>query len=59
MHEGDGFSAKTLGESLFQFQNDWSGHGSGRPILSFEKCPKIAPTPIPFQNFHFNLFQPV
>ena len=27
MHEADGFSAKTLGESLFQFQNDWSGHG--------------------------------
>ena len=27
MHEADGFSAKTLGESLFQFQNDWFGHG--------------------------------
>ena len=26
MHEADGFSAKTLGESLFQFQNDWSRH---------------------------------
>jgi len=25
MHEADGFSAKTLGESLFQFQNNWSG----------------------------------
>ena len=32
---------------------------SGRPILSFGKCPMIAPTPILFQNFHFNLFQPV
>ena len=32
---------------------------SGRPILCFGKCPMIAPTPIPFQNFHFNLFQPV
>ena len=27
MHEGDGFSAKTLGKSLFNLQNDWSGHG--------------------------------
>ena len=27
MHEGDGFSAKTLGKSLFNLQNDWSGQG--------------------------------
>ena len=27
MHERDGFSAKTLGKSLFHFQTDWSGKG--------------------------------
>ena len=27
MHEGDGFSAKTLGKSLFCCQNDCSSHG--------------------------------
>ena len=27
MHERDGFSAKTLGKSLFHFQTDWSGNG--------------------------------
>ena len=32
---------------------------SGRPIVSSGKRPKIAPTLIPFQNFHLNLFQPV
>ena len=26
IHEGDGFSSKTLGKSLFCSQNDWSGH---------------------------------
>ena len=25
MPQGDGFSAKTLGKSLFHCQNDWSG----------------------------------
>ena len=27
MNEGDGFLPKTLGKSLFHFQNDRSGHG--------------------------------
>ena len=27
MPQGDGFSAKTLGKSLFDCQNDWSGNG--------------------------------
>ena len=49
MHDGDGFQQKFLGKAYW----------SGRPILSFRKRSKIAPTPIPFQNFRFNLFQPV
>ena len=27
MHRGDGFSAKTFGKSLFQYQTDWSDNG--------------------------------
>ena len=27
MHEGERFSVKTLGESRFHFQTDWSTHG--------------------------------
>ena len=27
MHKGNPFSSKTLGKSLFHFQNDQSGHG--------------------------------
>ena len=26
MHEGERFSAKTLGTSVFHFQSDWSGY---------------------------------
>ena len=40
MHEGNGFSAKTLGKSLFDCQNDWSGQlWSSRAVLTFGKCP--------------------
>ena len=38
MHEGDGFSAKTLGKSLFHFKTDWFGHRSaGWPVLTNKK----------------------
>ena len=36
MHEGDGFSAKTLAKSLFHCPNDWSGHGPVRQFLLLE-----------------------
>ena len=38
MHEGHGFSPKTLSKNLFRYQNDWSGH---RPFLTFGKRPYI------------------
>ena len=35
MPQGDGFSAKSLGKSLFHCQNDWSGNGlAGQFLLS-------------------------
>ena len=38
MHEGDGFSAKTLGKSLFHFKTDWFGDRSaGWPVLTNKK----------------------
>ena len=36
MPQGDGFSAKTLGKSLFDCQNDWSGNGLAGQFLLFE-----------------------
>lgn len=32
MHKGDGFSAKTLGKSVFHFPNDWSSYGPAGPV---------------------------
>ena len=38
MHEGDGFSAKTLGKSLFYFKTEWFGHrAAGWPVLTNKK----------------------
>ena len=39
MQEGDGSSAKTLRKSRFHFQNNWSGNGLGRPVLTNGKRP--------------------
>ena len=36
MPQGDGFSAKTLGKSLFDCQNDWSGNGLAGQFLLLE-----------------------
>ena len=36
MPQGDGFSAKTLGKSLFHCQNDWSGNGLVGQFLLLE-----------------------
>ena len=36
MPQGDGFSAKTLGKSLFDCQNDWSGNGLAGQLLLLE-----------------------
>ena len=38
MHEGDGFSAKTLGKSLFHFQTDWSGKGPAGQFWQMESA---------------------
>ena len=38
MHEGDGFSAKTLGQSLFYFQTDWSGKGPAGQFWQMESA---------------------
>ena len=38
MHERDGFSAKTLGKSLFQFQTDWSGNGPAGQFRQIESA---------------------
>ena len=52
------FQQKLLGKAYFNFK--MTGSAMVWPADSvFGKCPMIAPTPIPFQNFHFNLFQPV
>ena len=34
MHEGNGFSVKTLGKRLLLCQNDWSGHGQAMVRLA-------------------------
>ena len=36
MPQGDVFSAKTLGKSLFDCQNDWSGNGLAGQFLLLE-----------------------
>ena len=36
MPQGDGFSAKTLGKSFFDCQNDWSGNGLAGQFLLLE-----------------------
>ena len=36
MPQGDGFSAKTLGKSLFHCQNDWSSNGLAGQFLLLE-----------------------
>ena len=36
MPQGDGFSAKSLGKSLFHCQNDWSGNGLAGQFLLLE-----------------------
>ena len=38
MHERDGFSAKTLGKSLFHFQTDWSGKGPAGQFWQIESA---------------------
>ena len=38
MHERDGFSAKTLGKSLFHFQTDWSGKGPAGQFWQMESA---------------------
>ena len=43
MHEGNSFSSKTLGESLFRFQNDRSGHGPAASS-NFWKAPLVLNT---------------
>jgi len=34
MHEGDGFTVKTLGKRLLLCQNDWSGQGQAMVWLA-------------------------
>ena len=41
MHEGDGFSAKTLGKSLFHFQNDSSIHDLAGQFWQMESALKL------------------
>ena len=41
MHEGDGFSAKTLGKSLFHFQNDSSIHDLACQFWQMESALKL------------------
>ena len=45
MNEGDGFSSKTLGKSLFHFQNERSGHGQAGQFRLLESawCPGTIP----------------
>ena len=38
MHEGDGFTAKTLGKSLLHFQTDWSGKGPAGQFWQMESA---------------------
>ena len=38
MHKRDGFSAKTLGKSLFHFQTDWSGKGPAGQFWQMESA---------------------
>ena len=38
MQEGDGFSAKPLGKSLFHGQNDWSCHGPAGQFCLLESA---------------------
>ena len=45
MHEGDNFSAKTRGKSLFHFQTDWSDKGPAGQFWQMEsalRCTAVA-----------------
>ena len=45
MHEGNRFKSKTLGKSLFHFQNDPTGHGPAGQFRRLESALKnLRPT---------------
>ena len=38
MHQGTGYSAKTLGKSVFHYQTDWSGNGLASQFWQMESA---------------------
>ena len=38
MHQGNGYSAKTLGKSVFHYQTDWSGNGPASQFWQMESA---------------------